>query len=80
MLETTLAQNLKAIRLQNHWNQETAAELCDISERYWGKLERGQAAASVSILEKLSQGLKVSVSDLLKEGAFSPAEEESEAE
>lgn len=67
MLEKRLARNLLKIRQENKWSQETAAELCDISERYWGKLERGQAAATIVVLEKLERGLQVSAAELLSE-------------
>lgn len=67
MLEKRLARNLLKIRQENKWSQETAAELCDISERYWGKLERGQAAATIIVLEKLERGLQVSAAELLSE-------------
>lgn len=67
MLEKRLARNLRKIRQENKWSQETAAELCDISERYWGKLERGQAAATIVVLEKLERGLQVSAAELLSE-------------
>lgn len=67
MLEKRLARNLRKIRLEHKWSQETAAELCDISERYWGKLERGQAAATIVVLEKLERGLQIPATELLSE-------------
>lgn len=82
MLEKTLAQKLIEIRKKNKWNQETAAELCDISPRYWGKIERCQASASIAVLDKISKGLHISAAELLSEnqtpGSRKPEDEDTE--
>lgn len=66
MLKENLAKKLKAVRKKNNWTQEEAAELCDLSPRFWGKMERGTASASVETLEKIALGLKISVSELFQ--------------
>jgi len=47
VLRERFAKNIKYQREKRKWTQETAAEICDLSPRYWGKLERGDAAASL---------------------------------
>ena len=67
VLRERLSKNLKQIRDENHWTQEAAAELCDLSPQCWRKLEQGRAAASVDTLEKLSAGLNLCVEDLFRD-------------
>jgi len=44
---------------------ETAAELCDISPRYFGSIARGQVAPSIHILEKICLGFGKKPNELL---------------
>jgi len=67
VLEETLARNLIKIRNKNNWTQETVAELCDLSVRYWGKMERCQTTATLSTLNKITTGLNISAAELLNE-------------
>lgn len=67
MLNERLSKNLKKLRHENNWTQETAAELCDISPRFWGKIERCKANPTLGTLEKIASGLGVSVEELLKD-------------
>ena len=67
MLKERFAKNLKNQREKRKLTQEAAAELCDLSSRYWGKIERADAAVSIDIIEKISAGLNVSIEELLKE-------------
>ena len=66
-LNKTLSRKLIAIRESNQLTQEQAAELCDISVRYWGKIERCHASVSLETLQKISIGLNMKASDLLNE-------------
>ena len=67
VLRERFARNIKYQREKHRWTQETAAEICDLSPRYWGKLERGAAAASIDTMEKVSKGLRIGIEELLKE-------------
>ena len=49
--------------------QETAAERCDLSVKYWGQIERCQVNASLEILDKIAAGLEISAVELLSESA-----------
>lgn len=59
-----LSQNMKAFREINHYSQEYCAELCNISARYWRKLEHNQAIPSAKILFQLSKGMELSIGQL----------------
>lgn len=67
MLRDRLARNLKRLRRERGWTQETAAERCDISPRYWGKLEQGKATASLDTLDKIAAGLRLEPEVLLRD-------------
>lgn len=77
MLREHLAINLKQLRRERGWTQETAAERCGISPRYWDKLELGKATASLDTLDKIAAGLELEPAALLRgpeRGAGSDAE------
>lgn len=61
-----LGKNVKYHRKIRRLTQEKAAELCDLCPRYWGKIERGQVAATVKTIEKISNGLGVTPKELLQ--------------
>ncbi len=67
MLKKTFGDNLKILRKKRNMTQETAAEACNLSVRYWGQLERGKASASIDTMEKISAGMNVAIGDLFKE-------------
>ena len=67
MLKEYFANNIRMQRELRRWSQETAAEFCGLSARYWGKLDRGAAVASIDTLEKVSLGLQVEAGELLKD-------------
>lgn len=67
MLQKRLAHNLVKLRKSQNLSQEAAAELCDLSPRFWGKLEQCRANATIATLEKISHGLQISVEELLQE-------------
>jgi len=74
LLRERLSKNLYKIRTRNRWTQEHAAELCGLSSRYWGKLERGQTSASLETIERIMTGLQVDIIALFEES--DPREEE----
>lgn len=67
MLRERLSKNLKELRQGRAMTQEFAAELCEISPRFWGKMERQEVDPTLKTVEKLAAGLDVSVEDLLRE-------------
>lgn len=59
-----LSKNLKSFRKVYGFSQEYSAELCDISARYWRKLEHNRAVPSATILFQLSDGMHLSIGQL----------------
>ena len=65
MLKKDFGQNVRYYRKEKNLTLETAAELCEISSRYLGRIERGKQAATIDVIEKISKGLNVPVEKLL---------------
>ena len=59
-----VARNLRAIRKQRALSQNEVAELCDMSERHYGEIERGEANFTLETRVKLCVGLKVTPYEL----------------
>ncbi len=62
-----LANNIKARRIELKLSQEKLAEICDFDRTYISLLERAKRNPSFLNLKKLSVGLNVNLSDLLKD-------------
>ena len=60
------ADKLKSIRKQRNLSQEDLALLCGIDRTYIGRIERMERNPSLEILQKIANGLKIELSDLLK--------------
>ncbi len=55
---------IRRVREAQGINQEEAAERCGLHRTYYSGIERGVRNVSLVNLEKISKGLKVSLSDL----------------
>lgn len=62
-----LGSRVKRKRLELNLTQERLAELADISAVYVGQIERGERHITIDVLVKLSEILKISVEELLKD-------------
>ena len=60
------ANKLKQIRKTRNLSQEDLALLCGIDRTYIGRLERMERNPSLEILQKLANGLKIELSELVK--------------
>ena len=60
-----LGKRIRSLRRLKDYSQEQLAEKANISGKYVGEIERGQANISIDVLDKLSIALKISLSDLL---------------
>lgn len=61
------SQVLKTIRKSKGLTQEQLAERSDIDYKYLQKLEgKNPSSPTLSVLEKLSRGLEISLSELIK--------------
>ena len=61
-----LAERIRRLRNQKGWSQEEFAATCNINRSYMGRIERGELNLTLETLEKIANGLSVSVSALLK--------------
>ena len=66
----TVARNLRAIRERKRLSQSQAAELCDMSDRHYGEIERGEANFTLETRVKLCAGLKITIYDLYGDLVF----------
>lgn len=60
------AIKIKNIRIERNLSQEDLALLCGIDRTYIGRLERLERNPSLEILQKIADGLKIKLHDLLK--------------
>jgi transcriptional regulator with XRE-family HTH domain len=61
-----LGINVRKIREERAMSRTTLADVSGVNEKYIGKIERGECSASVYIIKKLSLGLNIQLSDLMK--------------
>ena len=66
-VKRTIAYNLKRIKKERGLTQFDIAEMSGLSTREIGKIERGQVSITVNSLEKLADGLRVPVLELIRE-------------
>ena len=57
---------MRELRTKRGWSQEEFADICHIHRGHMGQVERGEKDVSISTLEKISKGLGITVSALLK--------------
>ena len=59
-----LGKRIRFLRRSKDLSQEELAEKVGISYKYLGEVERGKANLTIDIIEKLSGGLNIEISDL----------------
>lgn len=59
------ALKLKTLRETNNYSQEEFAAVCNIDRTYIGRLERMERNPSLIVLQKIADGLNISLSELL---------------
>ncbi len=72
-----LGKRIKSLRRSKGQTQERLAEIIDINTNYLAVIERGEANPTLSLLERLSAGLKVPLSELFqyqREEGYPPVE------
>ncbi len=60
-----IAQNVFRLRKEKKLSQEALAEICNLSTRYIGNIERNGANITIDTLEKLTIALNCTVKDLI---------------
>ncbi len=72
-----LGNRIKSLRRSKGHTQERLAEIIDINANYLAVIERGEANPTLSLLERLSTGLEVPLSELFQyrpEEGYPPVE------
>jgi transcriptional regulator with XRE-family HTH domain len=60
-------RNLKKLRQEKGWSQETLAEFADIDRTYIQGIESGKRNVSIVLIERLARVFGLSVSELFRE-------------
>lgn len=66
-----LAQNIRHLRKERGWSQETLAERSGLHRTYVGDIERLERNVSVDNIEKLAKAFGIAVRDLFEEADVS---------
>ena len=64
-LKDAMAINVRRIRHDKKMTQEELADQAGLSARYLGSIERAAVSASVTVLGRLAEALRVDASDLI---------------
>lgn len=67
-LNDIIAENLKALRRRRGMTLDDMASATGVSKSMLGQIERGECGLSVATLWKITTGLKISFTALMKEG------------
>lgn len=65
-LKRAMATNVRRERHAKKLSQEELADRAGLSARYLGSIERAQVSASVTILGRLAQALRVDACELIR--------------
>jgi transcriptional regulator with XRE-family HTH domain len=65
-LKRAMAINLRRERHARELTQEELADRAGLSARYLGSIERGAVSASVSVLGRLAQALRIDPCELIR--------------
>ena len=72
-----LGKRIKSLRRSKGYTQEELAEIIDISANYLAGIERGEANPTLSLLQRLSTGLEIPLTELFQyrpEEGYPPVE------
>ena len=65
-LKRAMASNVRRERQARQLTQEDLADRAGLSARYLGSIERGHVAASVTVLGRLAQALRIDPCELIR--------------
>jgi len=65
-LKRAMAINVRRERHAKHLSQEDLADRAGLSARYLGSIERARVSASVTVLGRLAQALRIDACDLIR--------------
>jgi transcriptional regulator with XRE-family HTH domain len=65
-LKRAMATNVRRARHERKLTQEELADRAGLSSRYLGSIERAAVSASVTVLGRLAQALRIDACDLIR--------------
>lgn len=66
MLTEKLGQRIKSLRIKKGLSQEKFALLIDMDRTYYASVESGKRNISINNIEKIANGLNISLEELFK--------------
>lgn len=66
-IKEKIGKGIKELRKKNNISQEALANISNIDRTYIQSIEQGERNISITILEKIAKGFKISLSELLKD-------------
>jgi len=66
-ININFGNKLRKLREENGYKQYDFAFDCDISEAYYGRIERGEFSPSLKTINKIAKTLGIPISQLLKD-------------
>ncbi len=66
-INLNFGNKIRKLREDNGYKQYDFAFDCNISEAYYGRIERGEFSPSLKIINKIAKALGIPISELLKE-------------
>jgi transcriptional regulator with XRE-family HTH domain len=62
-----LGRRIRTLRKSKGWTQEELGASCSTNYKYIGAIERGEENPSLSVLQKIAEGLGVEISELFRD-------------
>ncbi|GHT81831.1 transcriptional regulator [Spirochaetia bacterium] len=66
-LRKIFSKNVRKYRTEQRLSQEELADRAGLHRIYIGSVERGERNITIDVMEKISQALKLPITDLFKE-------------
>ena len=65
-IKKKFGKKVKLLRLEKGWSQEKLALNADLDRTYIPSIEKGDRNVSITVIEKIADAFKLSISDLFK--------------
>jgi transcriptional regulator with XRE-family HTH domain len=66
-IKIKFGKKVKLLRIEKGWSQDKLALNADLDRTYIPSIEKGERNISITVIEKIADALKVSISDLFKD-------------
>jgi len=66
-INIAFGKRVAALRKKQKLSQEALAERCSLFRTYIGAIERGEKSPTLNTIEKIAEGLQVSIIELFKD-------------